>query len=387
MFMARAAIAGPAVALRRPIRLCAAEFRLPKRGISLKPVVYSARNYYPPFKSILFQSFGAFVVLVADGQARHMRERENGAAAAPENGVAAAGGDARRSLLVISNPIAGLLARVTAALAAAGIAVRTAATGARGDAARMARESCDGGTIAVAGGDGTINEAINGMAGGGARLALIPLGTANVLAAELGLPGEADALARIAAGDAVRAIHLGQAEIGGATRRFSMMAGVGFDAHVVANVPPGLKRAAGKLAYGWQMFVEWLRLAPRRYRVTADGTAYDCASVIVAKGRFYAGRYVAAPEASLDRASFELVLFERGGRLAVLRYALALGLGRLHAAKGVRILRAREVSIDGAAASAGGEPVHADGEMIGTLPARFTIAPDRLRVLVAAGPR
>jgi YegS/Rv2252/BmrU family lipid kinase len=257
----------------------------------------------------------------------------------------------------------------------------TAATAGRGDATRIARAARGAGTIVVAGGDGTINEAINGLAGARAQLALIPLGTANVFAAELGLPEDADGLARIAAAGAVRAIHLGQAALDGNIRRFAMMAGVGFDAHVVANVPLGLKRATGKLAYGWQTLVEWLRLRPRRYRVTADGAPHDCASAILAKGRFYAGRYVAAPEASLDRASFELVLFERGGRLAVLRYALALGLGRLHKAKGVRILRAREISIEGEAASV--EPVHADGDLIGTLPARFTIAPERLSVLVA----
>lgn len=162
-----------------------------------------------------------------------------------------------------------------------------------------------------------------------------------------------------------------------------MMAGVGFDAHVVAHVPPGLKRVAGKWAYGWQMAVEILRLRPRRYRVTADGAAFDCASAIVAKGRFYAGRYVAAPAASLDRASFELVLFEHGGRFAVLRCAVALGLGRLHKARGVRIVSARDIAIDGDAGAPVAEPVHADGDVIGTLPVRFTIAEERLSVLVA----
>ncbi len=318
-----------------------------------------------------------------------MHDRGNGhdvALRAPAKVDAAADGEAVQApaLLIIHNPTAGrrrrgLLARVSAALRAAGLGLETAATERRGDAARLARAARDRATIAVAGGDGTINEAINGLAGGGARLALIPLGTANVLAAELGLPSAADALARIAAGDTVRAIHLGQAELASGTRRFSMMAGAGFDAHVVANVPLGLKRATGKLAYGWQTFVEWLRWRPRRYRVTADGLSYACASAILAKGRFYAGRYVAAPEASLDRASFELVLFARGGRWAVLRYALALGFGRLHAANGVRILRARDIAIEGDAR----EPVHADGDLIGTLPVRFTIAPERLSVLVA----
>src|SRR5262249_45756430 len=152
------------------------------------------------------------------------------------------------------NPTAGnrgghLLARVTAALATAGMRVATAPTAAKGDAARIAR-GAGAATIVVAGGDGTINEAINGMRAG-ARLARIPAGTANVLAAELGLPGDAAALARIAAGETVRRIHLGAATLSGGTRRFAMMAGVGFDAHVVAHVPLRVKRAAGKLAYGW----------------------------------------------------------------------------------------------------------------------------------------
>src|SRR5262249_28126193 len=157
-----------------------------------------------------------------------------------------------------------------------------ASTGARGDATRIARAAHGIGTIAVAGGDGTINEAINGLAGSSARLAVIPLGTANVLAAELGLPEDARGIARTAAAGAVREIHLGEAALDGTRRRFAMMAGVGFDAHVVKHVPLRLKRAAGKLAYVSQMMIEWLRHRPRRYRVIADGAVFDCASAIIA---------------------------------------------------------------------------------------------------------
>jgi diacylglycerol kinase (ATP) len=320
-----------------------------------------------------------------------MHERGTGTDAAtrePDAG-AGAGADgampAARPLAIIHNPIAGrrrgrLLARVVAALGAVGHPPRVVATAARGDAARIARELAGAGaaTGAVAGGDGTINEAVNGLAGTGARLAIVPLGTANVLAGELGLPRDAAAIARVIAGGAARPIHLGEVAAGAGRRRFTMMAGVGFDAHVVANLSLALKRRTGKLAYAWQMLVEWLRLRPARFRVTADGAAFDCASAIVAKGRFYAGRYVAAPDASLARDSFELVLFERGGRLAVLRYALALGLGRLARTRGVRILTARAIAIEG------GGPVHADGDIVGTLPARFAIARETLHVLVPA---
>lgn len=288
-------------------------------------------------------------------------------------------------LRIIHNPTAGrrrlkLFEAVRAALTRAGVASRVSPTGARGDAERFARAAAAASepAIAVAGGDGTINEAINGLAGGRTALAVIPLGTANVFAAELDLPHSPGEIATLAARATRHSIHLGAIALpGGRSRRFSIMAGVGFDAHVVANLNLRLKRATGKFAYVWQTLVEWVRLSPRRFRVTADGAAYDCASAIVAKGRFYAGRYVAAPEASPDRDSFELVLFERGGRWAVLRYAVALGLGCLPNARGVRIVRARDIVIEGH----DGEPVHADGDVVGTLPARFTIAPDKLCVL------
>jgi len=294
-------------------------------------------------------------------------------------------GAAAPPLRIIHNPTAGrrrlrLLEAVKAALTRAGVTARVSPTGARGDAERLARAAAAAGepAVAVAGGDGTINEAINGLAGGRTALAVIPLGTANVFAAELDLPHSPSDIAMLAARATRRSIHLGTIVLaGGISRRFSIMAGVGFDAHVVANLNLRLKRATGKFAYVWQTLVEWARLSPRRFRVTADGAVCDCASTIVAKGHFYAGRYVAAPEASPDRDSFELVLFERGGRWAVLRYALALGLGRLAKARGVRIVRARDILIEGP----DGEPVHADGDIVGTLPARFTIAPDKLCVL------
>lgn len=305
--------------------------------------------------------------------------------ALPAGAAVAETGAATPPLRIIHNPMAGrrrrrLLATVESALVAAGVASRVSATGARGDAERIARAAAAAGepVVAVAGGDGTINEAINGLAGGNTALAVIPLGTANVFAAELDLPHSPGEIATLAARPTRRSIHLGVIALAGrAPRRFSIMADVGFDAHVVANLNLRLKRATGKFAYVWQTLIEWRRLSPRRYRVTADGAVCDCASAIVAKGHFYAGRYVAAPEASPDRDSFELVLFERGGRWAVLRYALALGLGRLPNAKGVRVVRARDIRIEGP----DGEPVHADGDIVGTLPARFTIAPDKLSVL------
>jgi diacylglycerol kinase family enzyme len=105
------------------------------------------------------------------------------------------------------------------------------------------------------------------------------------------------------------------------------------------------------------------------------------ASAILANGRYYGGKFVAAPGADLAAPSLELVLFRRGGRLAALRYALALAAGRLHRLRDVAIVRAHRVEIHGAA----GEPIQADGDIVAMLPARIETAPETLAVRVPRG--
>src|SRR6188768_4334921 len=163
------------------------------------------------------------------------------------------------TVLLIRNPTAGrrrrgLVDAVVRHVQAAGWAVDLVDTASVGDARRLA-ESCDASryaVIAVAGGDGTINEVVNGLSRRGAGappLAIVPLGTANVLAYELGLDFKATSLAHtIMSGRAVL-VHPGEAIGGGDPRCFSLMAGAGFDAKVVAGVSARLKRRFGKAAY------------------------------------------------------------------------------------------------------------------------------------------
>ena len=108
-------------------------------------------------------------------------------------------------------------------------------------------------------------------------------------------------------------------------RGFLVMAGAGFDAHVVANVSPRLKRLLGKGAYVLETLRQLGRFSFPRYRVTIDGTVHEAASVIVARGHFYGGRFVVAPEARLDRDELHVCLFRKGGRLQTILYAIALG--------------------------------------------------------------
>jgi YegS/Rv2252/BmrU family lipid kinase len=276
-------------------------------------------------------------------------------------------------VLVIYNPTAGVrrrrkLDRVLRELGRRGCAVTLRATQARGDAEAMARAADPTAfdLVAVAGGDGTINEVINGLADSPLPLALIPLGTANVLANELGLPRHAAGIAQTIAAGEPRPIYLGQAN----NRRFAMMLGVGIDARIVEAIDPRLKRATGMLAYVVSGIRSVLRYRPVRYGLEIDGRSYQAAGIIVAKGHFYGGRFVVARAARLDTPSLHAVLMERPGRWNILRYGLAIALGRLGQLRDVRIVEGRIVVIDGPA----GEPAQTDGDLAGRLPLTVSLA-------------
>ncbi len=293
-------------------------------------------------------------------------------------------------MTVVFNPTAGgrrraRLEQTLRLLRESGCEVAMHATAARGDAEAIARDFGSAPPVpdllVVAGGDGTINEAVNGLLSNGAAstpLALVPLGTANVLAAEIGLAVSPAVVARTIARGAPTAAYVGIVN----GRCFTAMAGVGFDAHVVANVDLRLKRRLGKGAYVLESLRQLFRFRFPRYRVTVDGRSFDAASVIVAKGHYYAGRYVCAPAARLDRPEFHVCLFEHGGRWNAIRYALALALGRLPRLADFRVVPGRSVTIQGPA----GDPIQGDGDVIARLPARIEIAPQPLRLIVPAAP-
>jgi YegS/Rv2252/BmrU family lipid kinase len=293
-----------------------------------------------------------------------------------------------RRALVIFNPVAGMrrrvkLNRILALLEGKGCAVTLRETAAKGDAEAIAREADPSAfdVVVAAGGDGTINEIINGLglAHSHLPLALIPLGTANVLAAELGLELSPGAIAETVARGAPARIYLGNAS----GRRFAMMIGVGIDARVVEGLDPRLKRVAGKLAYVWSALDAIARYRPARYQVEIDGERYAAAAAVIAKGRFYAGRFVLAPRANLGHASLQIVLLERAGRWNLLRYGVALARGRLDRLSDVRVIEAHRASVFGPE----GEAVQADGDLAGTLPLIVTVSDRPLAILENVRPQ
>lgn len=285
--------------------------------------------------------------------------------------------------LVIYNPTAGpgrqrRLRDGLERLVSSGQAVDVRPTRCAGDAERLAREAPgDYGALVVAGGDGTINEAVNGLLrrpNGRPLLGILPLGTANVLALELGLPLKPAAAAAVIGAGRRAAIRPGCAN----GRYFTMMAGVGFDAHVVEGVRPQVKRWLGKGAYGLEIGRQLLGYRDRRYRISIGEARFEAATAIVAKGRYYGGPFVLAPQASPFLDSLQVCLFGRGGRGAVLRMLLALGTGRIGRQGDVRFVAADRLSIEGA----GPEPVQADGDIIARLPVEVSLAETSLQVLV-----
>ena len=300
----------------------------------------------------------------------------------------------RKSILLIRNPTAGrrrrgLVDEVVRLVREAGWTVDLVDTEGAGDARRLA-ENCATerySVIAVAGGDGTINEVVNGLArrsDDGPALAIVPLGTANVLAHEMGLQVRAREVAETMMAGRELVMRPGEAaSASGNPRCFFLMAGAGFDAKVVAGVTAPLKRRFGKAAYVWRSLIEARRYRPVRYRVEVDGATCEAASVIVTRARMYAGPYVVAPRAALGDGLLHVCLFERWGRSQTLRFGLALLMGRLPTTGGYRVITGADVKIS--VLSDAGErrhqPVQIDGDDALVLPVSIAVAARAVRVL------
>jgi YegS/Rv2252/BmrU family lipid kinase len=296
-----------------------------------------------------------------------------------------------KRIAVIFNPTAGRrhrrrLEQVLDRLGQTGAEILRWETGARGDAERFARAAVDSASpgdrvdlIVVAGGDGTIGEVVNGLlsmpdAERRPPLALVPMGTANVLATEIGLSKSPPAIVATICDGVPTDIQVGM--ING--RCFTMMVGAGFDAEAVAGVDLDLKRRIGWLAYVVATAKVALRYGSPRYGINIDGQSFEAASVIVSNGRFYGGPFLVAPDARLARPEFQVCLFEKGGLWHSMRYGLALLLGVLPRAAGYRIVAGKLITIDGPVGAA----VQGDGDLIGSLPARIELAATTLKLLV-----
>ncbi|MGH9968475.1 MAG: diacylglycerol/lipid kinase family protein [Pyrinomonadaceae bacterium] len=295
-----------------------------------------------------------------------------------------------RKAILISNPKTGRYASrrlppiedVYAQLKSHNLDVELISTSGPGDATRIAATAARNGVcdVIVAGGDGTINEALQGLVGTNARLAILPRGTANVLARELGLPLDCKRAAEIIARAKTRRIHVGCAvdEKNGTRRYFLLMAGIGLDASVVRRVHPELKKRFGKGAFwfsGLSHLADW---KPKAFEIEVNGETFSPTFVTIGKAATYGGDLTVTPRAQLDQPDFEICIIESYSRLRYLHLlSHAMRSGGVPADKsGVRFLRATR------ARATGEVGVQVDGELIGNLPMTFEIARETIEVIV-----
>jgi diacylglycerol kinase family enzyme len=252
----------------------------------------------------------------------------------------------------------------------------------RGTAGVIAREHITLGAdlVIVAGGDGTINEAAEGMLHSGVPLAILPGGTANVLAKEIKLGTRIERAAARLEECLPRRISVGHltSDGGRVSRHFLLMAGIGFDAYVVHHVDGELKSRTGKFAY----WVAGMRLLGRRleeFHADIGGEKRPCSFALVSKVRNYGGDFEIARSVRLSDDQFEVVLFEGHHMARYLSHFAGMMLNRLSTMKGVAVLRADSISLS--------DPqdrcvyVQIDGEFAGRLPAEIRIVPDALTLL------
>jgi diacylglycerol kinase family enzyme len=300
---------------------------------------------------------------------------------------------ARRRIALMINPAAGrhdptMLDGLAEGLRRRGLETEVVISRSPGDlAARLDDVEAD--VVAVSGGDGTINEVVGALAGRVGRtppLAVIPNGTANVLAHEYRLPRRSDAIADAILTGRTRPLHLGLAQATGEPPRpFFLMTSVGFDAEVVHAVEGHGVRSFKKLVFAYEALRCGLRRRSRLAVVarTPTGTRHeiDCALAVVTKARHYGGPFVLVNGVAMDRPGLRLVTLADDRPAALARAAWAVARGRLEGAPSVTVLDVAAAEIT----SLDGRPVAAqiDGEPHGAAPVTVTVAPQVLELIVA----
>ncbi|MEO6391660.1 MAG: diacylglycerol kinase family protein [Pyrinomonadaceae bacterium] len=295
----------------------------------------------------------------------------------------------KRSAVLITNPTAGgggvrrqrTVERFCSLMNARGVDVEVWQTQGPEDATRLADEAARQGCreIIVSGGDGTINEAVQALAGTDVRMSVWPTGTANVLGSELGITANVERTVKLIADGPTRKMHIGLArsEATGKSRYFFLMAGIGLDASIVNQVNPELKKRVGKAAF-WYSGLEHLAFwKPVPFIMEVNGQELPATFASVGNSPHYGGNLSVTPNARLGNPEFEICTINSRNRLKFLQllpYAVS-GLDA-SAVTGISFVRATN-----ARAVGDGVLVQADGEMIGELPMTFEIAPVAINIV------
>jgi diacylglycerol kinase (ATP) len=292
-----------------------------------------------------------------------------------------------RDAVLIINPSAGGGRRVhqldeaRRIFRSAGIETELCMTTAPGEATELARQAVKHfrQLAIVCGGDGTVNEAVNGLACSQIPLAVLPSGTANVLAKELSIPWNLPRAAKRIIGAQYRRIALGLVtpeKSSGERRYFLSLGGAGADGALVAAVHPGFKSRAGLIAYWQEGLSQLTRYTFPLFRATTGTDSIDATLVIVGRTKNYGGPFKITTEADLTRPEFELAFVTTRSAWRYLAYMPLIWAGKLRGARHVHFRKA--TSVQCAALDSTPVLIQVDGEPAGRLPAEFRIVPDAL---------
>lgn len=289
-------------------------------------------------------------------------------------------------IIIISNPTARTsslkkVRRATAYLHNKGFETKLYFTERKGHAEELAREAVkkEPRLIIAAGGDGTINEVLNGMVMSETPLAILPLGTTNVLAKELSIPESVEGALERATTGQLRSVCLGKiaafSEKSPLARYFCLMAGVGFDAKAVHDVNSTLKKISGAGAYIWSGINNLIHYSPTELIFSIDGKLYTGYAAIIGNASRYGGNFKITPDADILDPHLYLCIFKGSNRNDLLRYAAGAMRGTHLKQKDVLYLRASQISITG------NSPIQLDGDYFGSTPATITSVMGALRLV------
>lgn len=245
-----------------------------------------------------------------------------------------------------------------------------------GDAEAMAERAVQQGyrTIVAAGGDGTVNEVVNGIGQADVTFGVLPVGTMNVFALELGIPvGNLKKAWNVIERGNIRRIDLPRAN----DEYFVQLAGVGLDAEVVRQTTPDFKKALGPVSYALSLAHVAARKPPRIRVLDGGGTVRHGCFVLVGNGRFYGGPVVLFRDARPDDGLLDVLVFKNQSHWDVMRYLHAIFFGAHAELPDVEYFQTPRLSVTADAEV----PVELDGEIAGLVPFEFGIARRKLRVL------
>tara|TARA_Y100000034_G_scaffold40026_2_gene49324 strand:- start:16023 stop:16886 length:864 start_codon:yes stop_codon:yes gene_type:complete len=229
--------------------------------------------------------------------------------------------------------------------------------------------------IIAAGGDGTINEVVNGLIGGKASLAIIPIGTANALASQFNIPTDVHEACKLILKKKPKKVDIGKAN----NHYFLQSCGVGFDSKVISDVNTKYKQKTGKLLFYLNIIKNLFRYDLPKLRIIVDNKVTNGYTAIIMNSKYYAGNFIIAPKAKIDDGILNIIVIEKNSPLLIIQAVLGGHLfGKLldfddfshYTGKNIKIQSIEKKSF-----------IQTDGELIGIAPVEVKVLNKKLSVI------